>query len=144
MNSRYDERQQWINNHLSRQTLFLVFGLLLFNAIFKSTGPGHWAEPMSELMIIIAVGSGFYVTRSLFKDAYLGKKDTIKKNMLGFGFIALLFLGIFGIGTIEPLSRDIIVNGQLSDDLVMLIGGIFFLYLFCLHVIKLLLVKSEH
>ena len=143
MKSQHDERQQWINYRISHHALVLLMFMILFNSIFKSTGAGPWAEPMSETMILIGITSGFYVTRSLFKDAYISKKDSFRKNTISFGFISALFLGVFFLGMIEPLSREFITDGKLSNDLVMLIGGVFFFYLFLLHIIKRLVATDE-
>ena len=133
MHQNHDERQEWLNMKISRQALIMVLAIILVNGLIKSNIYGPWAEPMTEAFIIIALTSGYFITRSILNDAYLGTKDTLKKNITIFGLMSLMFFIIFFI---EFSNRTFINEGMLSGDLTMLLAGIFFLYTTIIHAIK--------
>ncbi len=131
MNKKYDERQRWINYRLSHHALIIVFVLLLVNGLVRSSFEVTWAAPMAETFVLIALPTLYYITRSLFQGAYVGRRETYGKNGLAFAFIALIFLGVF------IASGDaFIADGQLAQDSVLLLAGIFFAYITVLHGVK--------
>ncbi|MFW5894377.1 MAG: DUF6773 family protein [Bacillota bacterium] len=140
MNSEnYDERQKFVNYRLSHHTLIIVFGLLILNAIVKSTSGITWAEPTAEMILYITIPGLYYVGRSIFSDAYVGTKDTVKKNVVTFLLLALLFI----LPSFFFYDDPIVQEGVLTDTATSLIAGLFFVFISILHGIKLIMDKTR-
>jgi len=137
-NENYDERQKLVNYRLGFHALIIVYVLLIVNALIKSTGDFTWADPVSEMMILITLPGIYYITRSIFNDAYMGKRDTLKKNVLTFLFLALIFVLASVFVYDEP-----VVDGQLTSTAAPLIAAGFFIIISILHGVKLAMDKRS-
>ena len=127
----YDERQTFVNYKLSHHALMILFVMLVANALVKSTF-GLWAEPMAETIILILVPGIYYVTRSIFADAYMGRRDSVRKNVFWFLILAILF-----IVPSFTLYGDPIFDSGLTDTAAPLLTGIFFLFIAAAHIASL-------
>ena len=134
----WDERQTFVNYRLSHHALMIVFGLLLINALIKSNFEISWADPISETIILIVIPGMYYITRSIFNDAYIGTKDTIRKNIISFLVLAL----IFGFSSIFVYDGPYI-DGGLTQSTAPIITSGFFVYIAILHIIKRLKSTNE-
>ncbi len=143
MNKQYDERQIWLNSKYSREALFILMGALFLNAIVNSFY-GPWAEPMVEMIILVALPTLYFLTQSVFNDSYLSKKESLKKNAIYFGLLGLLMAGMpFVYIDFSDFQNQVIVNGQLSDRLTLFVGGTLFLVASLVHFIKITSSKYE-
>ncbi|MFP4078210.1 MAG: hypothetical protein ACLFUQ_03590 [Candidatus Izemoplasmataceae bacterium] len=138
-NKNYDERQKFVNYRLSHHSLMIVFILLIVNALFKSTSGTTWAEPTAEMILTITIPGIYYVSRSIFSDAYVGTRDSVRKNVVTFLFLAVLFFLASNLFYADPIVEE----GMLTDTATPLIAGIFFVVISVLHGIKLIKDKSQ-
>lgn len=137
-NENLDERQKLVNYRLSHHALMIVFVMLIVNGLLKSVAGITWADPVAEMMVFIAVPGLYYITRSIFQDAYMGKRDTVRKNVVTFLLLAVLFIlaSIF-------IYDEPVVDGMLTDTAAPLIAGVFFIIISALHGVKLLTDKDH-
>ncbi len=136
-NQRFDERQQYTNYKLSHHALIIVFALLIINGLFKSNFNVQWAEPMSEMIVLIVIPGIYYITRAIVSDSYVGLHENLKTNVFVFLFLGALFTAIF------INSEGALLENGLSDNAVPLIAGIYFIYIGALHVIKYTLIDNK-
>ena len=143
MNKQYDERQQWLNSKYSREALIILMIALFVNAIIKSFY-GTWAEPMVEMITLIALPTIYFLMKSVLNDSYLGRKESLKKNALYFGILGIFMTGIPFISyDLSELSNQLIVDGRLSDRFTLSVSGFLFIVASLIHIIKLITSKSQ-
>ncbi len=138
-NENYDERQKLVNYRLGFHGLMIIYVLLIVNALIKSVVGITWADPIAEMMVLIALPGLYYITRSIFNDAYMGRRDTLKKNVMTFLILAVIFILASVFIYDEP-----VVDGMLTSTAAPLIAAGFFIIISLLHGVKLAIdSKSE-
>ena len=126
-----DERQQLIRNRVGFETMLLLSALLFLNGIVRDMG-FHWAKAaLTEALVLVYLGFFYFITRTIWQDAYQRDSRQVRSTMRFFFAIGLLNLGVLlvkGLGG----GLALVENGALTGDITPLAIGGLFVYLSCL------------
>lgn len=136
----YDERQLFIRYRIAFETLMILSALVFVNGLFKMFY-GIWAESMVETIIVLFLPLMYFISKSIWNDAYFSKTENHKFILILSGIAGLLWLFIFMLDF--SMTDSIIKNGVLSSDLDGLIFGIFWLFVPVVYFMKLKFKKNE-
>lgn len=121
----FDEYQLMKRYRVSFQTLILILIMVFINGMISENY--MWATPIVQAMFIVSIGSAYFVTVCLFRDAYISNRAKNKAS----GLILFFVLGTANtvINLYSNWQKGYVENGALQNNVVSLILGVLFLYL---------------
>ena len=124
-----DERQKKIRWRAGFHTAFLLMGLVLADGVLSQYRP--WAEPAMGAVILLTAATAFFATVTIYRGAYQVENRRTRRWMHSYlavgGLNLLAWMGNWLSGGWQPVE-----NGLLTTDLLPLVLGGLFLYVYLL------------
>ncbi|WNY29072.1 hypothetical protein MmiEs2_12860 [Methanimicrococcus stummii] len=137
----YDERQLIDRYRISFETLMLTFVLIFANGMIK-LAYGPWAAENTEMMILLAIPTTYFLIRAVWKGAYF----SAQMKSYTWSLVLFAILGLFNISvSIYSIMNGgtAIENGMPSENLFQFFLGIPFLAIPIVYMIKKAVTKEE-
>ena len=142
-NENYDEYQIINRQKIAFQTLIITLALVLLNGAIANFY--EWTSPLLQAIVILYFSIGYFITRAIFKNAYLSTK--VKHS-----YISALCFFVVGILNTWVFFRSLsyfgyaalIRDGKLHDGANPLMLGVFFLYVSAIIIITILLDRRQN
>ena len=131
----FDEYQLAVRRRIAFQSLIITEALVGINGAVASYY--MWASPMVQALVIVALSALYFLSATVFKNAYVSRKV---RNPLLFGVIYVVIGlangAVFYARFRQNGAASFAAGGRLSDDLIQLIAGFVFAYLGAILLIK--------
>lgn len=131
----FDEYQIIKRQRIAFETLFITFVLVFLNGWITSSY--LWAPPMIQALIVVIFPTMYFVTRAVFKNAYLSNK--VKHPLSNTAF----FVGLGVVNLIVAFSayrnlgvKHFFDHGRLTANISPIILAIFFIHIGTMILIK--------
>lgn len=133
----YDEYQKFMRYKHGHHAFILVLILVLINFWFTLFRDLQWAETKElETILLIFVAVIYSVVMNIYHGAYFNRKQSPQ-------LYALLFFGLGLLNLYLAFSpyRPLIVDGQVTMNIIMVVNGVFFILIPAVYMTRVLVDK---
>ncbi len=127
----FDEYQMSIRNKLYYRTLIILLFTVIVNGVFSQIF-GHWADALTQTIVIIYLPLGYFITFAILNDVYYSKSESKKSKDL-FMYSSLLLGALNSFTTFSALTdigiEHFIKDGWADTTIVMPLVSIYWLIL---------------